>query len=76
MFGKACEAVRIPVGRNKGGVSFHVLRHTGASRMLAAGVDVKTVADIGGWTNLAVTNRYLHPTDQAKRRAVEAIGRV
>jgi integrase len=54
---------------------FHCLRHTGASRMLAAGVDVKTVMEIGGWKNLAVMQRYLHPTDERKREAVNAIGK-
>jgi len=73
MFRKACERAGIPLGRKAGGISFHVLRHTGASRMLAAGVDVKTVMEIGGWKNLHVMNRYLHPTDRAKREAVELV---
>lgn len=74
MFEKACAAADIPLGRAEGGVSFHVLRHTGASRMLEAGVDVKTVMLIGGWKNLKVMERYLHPGDAQMRRAVDAIG--
>jgi integrase len=75
MFTAALARADIATGRKTGGVSFHCLRHTGASRMLEAGADVKTVMEIGGWKNLRVMERYLHPTDAAKRRAVEAIGR-
>lgn len=75
MFRHACARGRVTTGRANGGVSFHCLRHTGASRMLAAGVDVKTVMRIGGWKSLAVLERYLHPTDTASRTAVNAVGR-
>lgn len=75
MFTETCRRAKIPTGRKTGGVSFHCLRHTGASRMLAAGVDVKTVMQIGGWKNLAVLERYLHPTDAARQAAVNSIGR-
>jgi integrase len=69
-----CQKVDIPTGRKDGGLSFHCLRHTGASRMLARGVDIETVRQIGGWTNLTVLRKYLHPTDEARRWAVESIG--
>lgn len=75
MFRAACERAKIPMGRKTGGVSFHCLRHTGASRMLEAGADVKTVMEIGGWKNLKVMERYLHPTDERKIAAVESISR-
>lgn len=74
MFTEACARAQIPMGRKAGGVSFHCLRHTGATRMLEAGVDVKTVMRIGGWKNLKVLERYLHPSDDAARTAVESIG--
>ena len=61
MFEARCRAVRIPFGRQVHGLTFHGLRHTGASRMLNQGVDIKTVAEIGNWKNLAVLQRYLHP---------------
>jgi integrase len=73
-FTRLCEQVRIPLGRKEGGISFHCLRHTGASRMLARGVDVKTVMELGGWQNLAVLEKYLHPTDDQRRAAVESVG--
>lgn len=75
MFHATCALARVPTGRKTGGVSFHCLRHTGASRMLAAGHDVKTVMQIGGWKNLKVLERYLHPTQEAAQAAVNSIGR-
>lgn len=74
MFLDTCRRAKVQTGRKTGGVSFHCLRHTGASRMLAAGVDVKTVMQIGGWKNLKVLERYLHPTDAAAQAAVNSIG--
>lgn len=74
MFQKACEAADVATGRKTGGISFHCLRHTGATRMLAAGVDMETVRKLGGWQNLHVLRRYLHPSDAAGVAAVEAIG--
>jgi integrase len=73
MFMAACEKANIPRGRSSGGISFHCLRHTGATRMLAAGVDIKTVMEIGDWKTMAVVARYLHSSDKAKLDAVEAI---
>lgn len=73
MFGAACKRADVQTGRAAGGISFHCLRHTGASRMLAAGIDVKTVMEIGGWKSLTVLNRYLHPTEDRKQQAVNTI---
>lgn len=70
-----CERAGIVAGRKLGGLTFHSLRHTGASRMLARGVDIKTVQQIGGWKNLNILQRYLHPTDAQRVSAVEVIGR-
>ena len=73
-FETLCRAADIPVGRRDGGLTFHCLRHTGASRMLEAGVDIETVRRIGGWANYTQLQKYLHPTDEASRAAVESIG--
>jgi integrase len=75
MFEDLCDRAKVTTGREAGGVTFHSLRHTGASRMLANGVDVKTVMLVGGWKNLKVLERYLNPTDDAKRAAVNAISK-
>lgn len=72
-FDEVCERADVTLGRAAGGVTFHCLRHTGASRMLAAGVDIKTVMRIGGWRNLVVLERYLHPTDAAAQAAVNQV---
>ena len=69
MFTAACDAAQIR------GLTFHGLRHTGASRMLERGVDLETVRRIGGWANLTILQRYLHPSDAASKAAVETIGR-
>jgi integrase len=47
--------------------TFHDLRHTHASRLIAAGMDVQ-VADRLGHANIAVTqSTYAHAFDQAAR---------
>lgn len=56
-------------------VRFHDLRHTTATVMLAQGVDVRTVADVLGHSDVATTLRtYVHSTEGATRRAALAIG--
>jgi site-specific recombinase XerD len=42
------------------GVTWHALRHTFASRLVAAGVDLRTVQELGGWRTLAMVQRYAH----------------
>ena len=69
----ACHKANVPYGRTKGGITFHSFRHTGATRMLLAGVDPRTVQEIGGWSSLTQVMRYTHPTEATKRRAVERI---
>jgi integrase len=73
LFGTLLEKASLPRLRKAGGLSFHCLRHTGASRMLARGVDIKTVQQLGGWKDITVLQRYLHPTDAQRRAAVEMV---
>lgn len=42
------------------GVGLHVLRHTWATRMVEAGCDLRTLMDLGGWSSLAMVQRYTH----------------
>lgn len=70
---RKCERAKVPYGRASGGITFHSLRHTGASRMVDGGVDLRTVQEIGGWSSLRMVERYSHPTPKAKRAAVERI---
>jgi integrase len=61
-------------GLNLKDVSHHVLRHTGA--MLAAGISIRTVQEIGGWTSLRMLERYTHPTEDEKQKAVRVLADV
>ena len=58
------------------GLTVHHLRHTAASRMLKAGVDVKTVQEILGHSSLDITLRYLHTDSTAKRDAIAKLSRI
>lgn len=55
---------------------FHDLRHTWATQLVLAGVDLRTVQELGGWSSLSLVERYSHPTPEAKRRAIEILGRI
>jgi integrase len=41
-------------------VTWHALRHTFASRLVAAGVDLRSVEELGGWRTLSMVQRYAH----------------
>ena len=44
--------------------------------MLADGISVRAVQDIGGWTSLRMLERYTHPSDAETRRAVASASRL
>jgi integrase len=52
---------------------FHDLRHTAATRMAEAGVDIRTIAEFLGHATIQMTMRYAHATDDAKRREAAAL---
>jgi len=55
------------------GVSFHTLRHSIASRLVAANVDIKTVSTIlGHSTSRMLLERYAHESEARKRAAISA----
>jgi integrase len=60
----ACEKAGIE------GVTWHTLRHTFASRLLAQGTDIVTVKELLGHSTVIVTMRYLHPNLDAKVTAL------
>ena len=55
-------------------VTWHMFRHTFASRLTRQGVDIVTVKELLGHANISVTLRYAHSNDDAKRRAVDKLG--
>lgn len=55
------------------GFRLHDLRHTFASRCLAAGADIQTTRELLGHKKVETTARYLHSTAPAKAAAVERI---
>jgi integrase len=74
-FAGLCRRAGVITGRAAGGVTFHGLRHTGATRA-ARVVKLTVVQRLGGWKNLTQLARYDHPDDPESVRAVEAIGGV
>lgn len=55
-------------------VNFHALRHTFATRCIEAGVDVKSLSEILGHTNVSVTlNTYVHSSLDMKKKQMEKL---
>ena len=51
-------------------VVFHKLRHTFISRLVMAGVDLRTVKELAGHRDIKMTLRYSRLATEYKRRAV------
>jgi integrase len=52
---------------------FHDLRHTVGTRLGMAGVDIRTLMEIMGHQDIKMTIRYLHPTSEHKRKAMDVL---
>ena len=52
--------------------SWHCLRHTFASRLVMAGVDIRTVQELMGHKTIAMTVRYSHLAPKHTLAAVES----
>jgi len=62
--------------RRKSGLEdlrFHDLRHTFASRLIEKGVDIITVKELLGHSDVGITQRYTHSRDETKQRAVRTL---
>lgn len=52
---------------------FHDLRHTFATRLVQAGVDLYTVQKLGRWKNVSMIMRYAHHYPESLRSGVEVL---
>jgi integrase len=68
-FEKAVKAARLE------GVTLHTLRHTAASHLVMAGVDLATVKEILRHKSISMTLRYAHLSPDHKKSAVEALSK-
>ena len=66
-FQKACGEAGVEL------LSPHVLRHTFASRLVMAGVELRTVQELMGHKNILMTMRYAHLSPDHKRTAMETL---
>jgi site-specific recombinase XerD len=55
------------------GFTWHGNRHTFASRLVTAGVDLRAVQELGGWKTLSMVQRYAHLAPERLAAAVERI---
>ena len=55
------------------GYTWHGNRHTFASRLVMAGVDLRTVQELGGWQTLGMVQRYAHLAPAHLHAAVERL---
>lgn len=58
------------------GLRFHDLRHTFATRLVQAGVDLYTVQKLGRWKTTSMINRYAHHYPESLRPGVERLDKV
>jgi site-specific recombinase XerD len=52
---------------------WHDLRHEGASRLLADGVDIRVIQLMLGHSDIKTTQRYLNITDEELRKALTGV---
>ncbi len=57
--------------------NFHILRHTFATNCIEGGIDVKSLSEIMGHSDIQITlNRYVHPSMETKRKQLEELSRI
>ncbi|MEH1787149.1 MAG: site-specific integrase [Nostoc sp.] len=56
------------------GVSTHSFRRTALTQMSSAGIPLRTIQEISGYSDLGTLQRYLEVTPEQKRKAVSVIG--
>lgn len=56
--------------------NYHVLRHTFATRCIECGVDIKTLSEFLGHSDVGITLRtYVHPSMELKRTQIEKLAK-
>ena len=55
------------------GVTCHTLRHTAATRMVNAGIDLVVVQELLGHADIKTTMIYSHPVPERKVQAINAL---
>ncbi len=54
--------------------NFHILRHTFATNCVDNGMDIKSLSEILGHSDVQITlNRYVHPSMDTKRKYINAL---
>lgn len=56
-------------------VRFHDLRHTFATRLVQAGIDLYVVKELLGHKTITMTTRYAHHNPESLRHGVEVLDR-
>lgn len=73
-FPRACKAANIPYGQTAaGGIVWHDLRHTFATRLLEEGVHELDIMKLMGHLSLKMTASYAHSTHAALQNAVNKL---
>lgn len=58
-------------------LNFHSLRHTFATRAIESGMDIKTLSEILGHSNTAITlNIYVHSMFETKKKAIQNLSKM
>lgn len=61
--------------RLKGRISYHTMRHSFISNLVAAGVDLRSVQELAGHSSITVTMKYAHLRPERLREGVQALVR-
>lgn len=54
-------------------VCFHTLRHTFVSRLVASGIDLYSVKELMGHSDISMTQRYSHLSPEGLRNAIKVL---